>query len=163
MRLKLIFTFLVLCGSVSLTFAQGSATFPPSGGSAAKVCVGTPGNTLGTYLSQCQSTAIPPILYICGNVAGCSVSADWTPTNGTGTFSYPTSTGFVIVTSGSSWGTTLADPLTGTHGGSGVNNGSFTETRSGMMDGMMDGTGWCGGWDGMVWWMGQDGVVWWMG
>jgi len=35
---------------------------------------------------------------------------------------YPSGSGFAIVSGGSSWGTTLADPLTPTHGGSGLSN-----------------------------------------
>jgi len=35
---------------------------------------------------------------------------------------YPSGSGFAIVAGGTSWGTTLADPLTPTHGGSGLSN-----------------------------------------
>ena len=38
------------------------------------------------------------------------------------TFAYPIGTGFVTVTGSAAWGTTLADPLGVTHGGTGVNS-----------------------------------------
>ena len=44
---------------------------------------------------------------------------------------YPSGSGFAVVSGGTSWGTTLADPLTGTHGGTGVNNGANTLTLAG--------------------------------
>jgi hypothetical protein len=53
--------------------------------------------------------------------------------SGGGSMTYPSGTGFAIVTGGASWGTTLADPLTGTHGGTGVNNGAFTITLAGNL------------------------------
>ena len=37
----------------------------------------------------------------------------------------------IAVSTGSGWGTSLSDPLTGTHGGTGVNNGSNTITVAG--------------------------------
>jgi hypothetical protein len=37
----------------------------------------------------------------------------------------------IAVSTGSAWGTSLADPLTGAHGGTGVNNGAYTFTLSG--------------------------------
>jgi len=46
---------------------------------------------------------------------------------------YPSGTGITVVTGGTAWGTTLADPLTGTHGGTGVNNGAFTITLAGNL------------------------------
>lgn len=45
-----------------------------------------------------------------------------------GSMTYPSGSGFAIVSGGASWGTTLADPLTSAHGGTGVNNGSATLT-----------------------------------
>jgi hypothetical protein len=51
------------------------------GGSAAIACVGTPGNTLGAYRQQCQTTA--GVLYVCNNAAGCTVAADWVAAGGT--------------------------------------------------------------------------------
>jgi hypothetical protein len=45
---------------------------------------------------------------------------------------YPSGSGFAIVSSGSSWGTTLADPLSAAHGGTGVaNNAANTITFTG--------------------------------
>ena len=39
----------------------------------------------------------------------------------------------IAVSTGSGWGTSLSDPLTGTHGGTGVNNGSNTITIAGNL------------------------------
>jgi hypothetical protein len=45
------------------------------GGVAAIGCVGTPGNTVGVYRQQCQTTA--GAIYACNNPANCTVAADW--------------------------------------------------------------------------------------
>lgn len=74
MKIKiLIFTFL-LC----VVFAAAQPPFPPtssSGGTSVIACVGTPGNTTGTYRQQCQTGA--GALFACNNAAGCTVAADW--------------------------------------------------------------------------------------
>lgn len=103
----------------------------PGGGSAAIACIGTPGNTTGSYRQQCQTTG--GAIYACNNAAGCTVAADWVSVTGSGSFVYPAGTGFTVVAAGAAWGTTLADPLTGAHGGSGVNNGSNTLTMAGSV------------------------------
>lgn len=56
--------------------------YPPSSGAgaAAIACVGTPGNTTGSYRQACTTTA--GVAYYCNNAVGCTVAADWAgPTN----------------------------------------------------------------------------------
>lgn len=53
----------------------GQTTVVGGSGSAAIACVGTPGNTRGTYRQQCQTTA--GAIYACNNASGCTVAADW--------------------------------------------------------------------------------------
>src|ERR1700722_5801952 len=78
---------------ILLMFASfASAQFvpgPSSGGGTATVLsrVGSPGNTVGPYQSQCQTTGATPVLYLCKNASGCTVAADWFSSAGTGTFS----------------------------------------------------------------------------
>ena len=71
---------LVIC-LLSPVFAQ-QITPPPAsnGGSAAIACVGTPGNTTGTYRQQCQTSA--GAIYACNNAAGCTIAADWVTSGG---------------------------------------------------------------------------------
>ena len=52
------------------------------GSSAAIACVGTPGNTVGSYRQQCQTAAAA--VYACNNVAGCALAADWVAVSGSG-------------------------------------------------------------------------------
>jgi hypothetical protein len=53
----------------------------------------------------------------------------WMTTSGSQT--YPSAG--IMVSTGSGFGTSLSDPLTGTHGGTGVNNGTFTVTLGGNL------------------------------
>ena len=54
------------------------------GGAAAIACVGTPGNTTGSYRQQCQTGA--GAVYACNNAAGCTVAGDWVAVAGSGSF-----------------------------------------------------------------------------
>lgn len=73
--------FLIFCG-VPL-FAQTVVGLPNSSGgggggsssAGAISCVGTPGNTVGSYRQQCQTAA--GAIYACNNAGGCTVAADW--------------------------------------------------------------------------------------
>ena len=62
--------------SGSLYTCTAANTWAAAGsGSASIACVGTPGNTTGTYRQVCQTSA--GALYACNNAAGCTVAADW--------------------------------------------------------------------------------------
>jgi len=52
------------------------------GAAGAIACIGTPGNTAGSYRQQCQTTA--GALYACNNAAGCTVAGDWVAVGGGG-------------------------------------------------------------------------------
>jgi len=82
--MKTIFALLVLCSAAGYGQSIGGAITQPSssGGGAAIACVGTPGNTTGTYRQQCQATS--GAIYACNNAAGCTVAADWIAQGGSG-------------------------------------------------------------------------------
>lgn len=63
---------LIFAAAVALLAQRGGG-----GGSGSSViaCVGTPGNTLGSYRQQCQTTG--GAIWACNNAAGCTTSADW--------------------------------------------------------------------------------------
>lgn len=71
---KLVFLGLALClvASAQSVFNNGGGG---GTGSAAIACVGAPGNTIGAYRQQCQTSA--GAVYACNNAAGCTVAADW--------------------------------------------------------------------------------------
>ena len=59
------------------TYPGSSSGGTPSPGAAtAATCAASPGNTTGTYKSQCQATSSGNF-YTCNNAAGCTVAADW--------------------------------------------------------------------------------------
>jgi len=100
---KLILIFLLAVPSLAQSPVIGGSvqyvTTAPSG-----ACVGSP--PVKVLFSS-------GVIYTCNN-------GTWAASGGGGTpFSYPSGTGFTIVTGGASWGTTLADPLPVAHGGSG--------------------------------------------
>jgi hypothetical protein len=49
-------------------------------------CVGSPGNTVGMYRTQCQTSGATPVVYACKNTAGCTTAADWYALAGSGSF-----------------------------------------------------------------------------
>lgn len=98
--------------------------------------------TIGLVAAPTVSAANMSNLPITLTTTGSSGAATWTQSTNTlnipqysggAGITYPAGTGFAIVTGGAAWGTTLTDPLTGTHGGTGVNNGASTITLAGNL------------------------------
>lgn len=82
MKLKLSLLLLVGLMLFSLQALAQSSSFPPSSGGSGSTtivaCVGTPGNTAGTYQkSLCQDGN--GAIYACNNPSNCTVAADWVP------------------------------------------------------------------------------------
>jgi len=68
---------------------------------AAIACAGTPGNTMGAYGQECQTST--GARYACNNAAGCTVAADWVAMGST-------ATDYALIFDGAT--TTLADGST---------------------------------------------------
>ena len=111
----------------------------PANGSIA--CVGTPGNTVSAYETQCQTAA--GAIYACNNVLGCAVAADWVATAGSGSFTYPGAG--VPNSTGSSWGTSYT---VGTAAGNLVllnGSGQLPAVSGALLTGLPNGMTWPSG------------------
>ena len=75
---RLLWLLILAAAAVAQPIGGGSTGIPIA-------CVGAPGNTVGQYRQQCQ-VATTAAVYACNNTGGCSVSRDWAPISGSGTF-----------------------------------------------------------------------------